>query len=99
MRSTQKITPHEAVELRQQLAGMYAFYSETLEDILVRKPSVWVLIRVKHKSDKQADLEWDTTDDGKNEIGLGMRLKRIEKMMSSLKSIIDNASTDYHYTK
>jgi hypothetical protein len=94
-----KIYPEEAVEMRTQLAGLYSFYSQNLEDILMRKPNTWVLIREKHKSDKQADLEYSTTDDGKNEIGLAMRLKRIEKMMSALKSIIDNATTDFHQIK
>lgn len=94
-----KIYPEQAVEMRTQLAGLYSFYSQSLEDILLRKPSTWSSIRAKHKSDKQADLEWSATEDGKNELGLGMRLKRIEKSMSALKSIIDNATTDYHQTR
>lgn len=94
-----KIYPAEAVEMRTQLAGLYAFYSQTLEDILMRKPNIWAVIRKSHKSDKQADLEWSGTEEGKNEIGLAMRLKRIEKMMSALKSIIDTGNTEYHYGK
>jgi hypothetical protein len=82
-----------------QLSGLYSFYSQNLEDILMRKPATWQMIRLKHKSDKQAELEWSATEDGKNEIGLSMRLKRCEKMMSSLKSVIDIANTDYHHTK
>lgn len=94
-----KIYPAQAVEMRVQLAGLYAFYSQSLEDILMSKPASWAVIRAKHKSDKQADLEWSATESGKNEIGLTMRLKRIEKMMSSLKSIVDTGNTEYHYGK
>ena len=93
------IPPQQAVELRVQLAGLYAFYSQELEDILMRKPAVWITIRVKHKSDTQAEREWSATPDGLNEVGLGMRLKRISTMMSSLKSIIDTQVIDYHHTK
>jgi len=98
---TGKIMPHEAVEMRVQLSGLYSFYSSQLEDILIRKPNAWFQIRNngKHKSDKSADREWETTEDGKNEIGLSMRLKRIEKMLSSLKTISDMSIIDYHHTK
>lgn len=94
-----KIYPAQAVEMRVQLAGLYSFYSSQLEDILLQKPQIWATLRVKHKSDKQCDLEYQATENGKNELGLGMRLKRLSVMMSSLKSIIENATTDYHNTK
>jgi acetylglutamate synthase len=94
-----KVYPLEAVQMRMQLSGLYSFYSQNLEDILTRKPATWQMIRLKHKSDKQAELEWSATEDGKNEIGLSMRLKRISAMMSALKSTIDSATTDYHYHK
>lgn len=94
-----KIYPAQAVEYRTQLAGLYAFYSQSLEDILMTKPATWASIRLKHKSDKQADLEWSATEDGKNEIGLAMRLKRISMMMSALKSIVDTGNTEYQYGK
>jgi len=89
-----KIYPEEAVEMHAQLAGLYAFYSETLEDILLSKPQNWARLREKHKSDKSTDLEWYATENGKNERGITMRLKSITKMMSALKSIITNASTE-----
>jgi hypothetical protein len=94
-----KIYPAQAVEMRVKLSGLYSFYSQSLEDILMRKPNTWIKIREKHKSDKQTDLEYSTTPDGQNEIGLTMRLKRIEKMLSSLRSIIETANTEYNYAK
>lgn len=95
--STGRFSPMEAVSARSVLAGYYAFYSEQLEDILVRKPNVWSKLREGCKSDKQADREYEKTDDGINEIGLTMRLKRFEKMMSALKTIIDTANTQWQH--
>lgn len=96
---SRKIYPQEAVEMRTQLAGLYAFYSEQLEDILMKKPSVWNSLRKEHKSDTATERVWEGTADGLNEKGLSLRLKSIEKMMSALKTISDNANTEYHHTK
>lgn len=93
---SRKIYPAEAVDMRTQLAGLYAFYSEQLEDILMRKPAVWGEMRKSQKSDTATERVWEATADGLNELGLTLRLKRIEKMLSSLKTIIDNANTDWH---
>lgn len=92
-----KFSPTEAVSARAVLSGWYSFYSEQLEDILMRKPSTWLKLRLDNKSDKATDRAYELTEDGINEIGLSMRLKRIEKMMSSLKTIVDTANTQYSY--
>lgn len=97
--STGKFSPTEAVEARSVIVGYYAFVSEQLEDILIRKPSVWSKIRETCKSDKQADREFEKTEDGVNEIGLSMRLKRYEKMLSVLKTIIDTNNTMFRHTE
>jgi len=99
--STGKFSAMEAVEARSVLVGYYAFYSEQLEDILIRKPKVWDSIRNQTgvKSDKQADRLYEMTDDGVNEIGLSMRLKRFEKMLSVLKTIIDVNNTMFRHTE
>lgn len=52
-----KVVPEQAVQYRTQLAGLYAFYSQELENILMRKPATWMKIREGKKSDKQADQE------------------------------------------
>jgi hypothetical protein len=96
---SRKIFPAEAVEMRTQLAGLYAFYSEQLEDILMRKPAVWNELRKSQKSDTATERVWEGTADGLNEKGLTLRLKSSEKMMSALKTIIDNANTEYHHNK
>lgn len=93
------IPPMEAVHMRSKLAGLYSFYSSQLEEILLQKPASWNVMRQRHKSDSQCDKEWEATDMGRNEMGLAMRLKRIEKMMSALASIITMANVDYTHTK
>lgn len=96
---TGKFAPQEAVEARVCLAGYYAWTSEQLESILIRKPATWSKLRENCKSDKQADREYEKTDDGVNEIGLSMRLKRYEKMMSALKTVIDTSNTMFRHTE
>jgi len=96
---TGKFSPTQAVEARIVLAGYYAWTSEQLEDILIRKPATWSKIREGCKSDKQADRLYEETQDGINEIGLSMRLKRYEKMMSALKTIIDANNTMFRHTE
>lgn len=92
-----RILPTTAVQDRAVLAGYYSFYSQQLEDILMRKPNLWLHLRQQHKSDKATDRAYELTEDGLNELGLTMRMKRIEKMMSSLKSVIDTANVQYQH--
>jgi hypothetical protein len=93
-----RILPMGAVQDRAVLAGYYSFYSQQLEDILMRKPSLWLHLRQQHKSDKATDRAYELTEDGLNELGLSMRMKRIEKMMSALKTIIDTANVQYQHS-
>lgn len=93
-----KFAPTEAVEARLVIAGYYAFASEQLEDILIRKPATWAKIRETCTSDKQADREFEKTQDGINEIGLSLRLKRYEKMLSVLKTVVDTANTQWQHS-
>lgn len=92
-----QIMPSEAVQDLSVVVGYYSFYSEQLEAILLRKPKTWMFLRSKEgcKSDKQADREYEKTDDGINELGLSMRMKRMEKQMSVLRAIINTANVQY----
>jgi len=81
--------PHQASELRSKLAGEYSFISGQLQVIYAHKPKTWMQMRANKSSDKQADQEWEASDDGINEVGLKMQLKAVEKMMSALKTIIE----------
>lgn len=93
------IQVNQAVEFRNKLAGDYAYYADLLLVIQSRKPQAWNDVRGKVKSDSQADRHYELTDDGVQELWLKSKMKAIEKMMSSFKSMIDVANTDFHNSK
>ncbi len=80
--------PHLAAEYKAKLAGEYSFFTGILESILVKKPKWWNENRPKHKSDKSCDKEFEQTEDGINEMGLRLRIKRCEKLINALGTLI-----------
>lgn len=80
--------PHVCAEYRARLAGEYSFWCGQLEDILKEKPYSWNLARPKYKSDAACDKWWNGTEQGINETGLVMKLRRIEKMMMGLNGLL-----------
>lgn len=87
-RITQKISPHEAAELRMNLSGAYSRLCGEMEEILTRKSKTWLAMRAKHKSDKATDTAWGGTADGLQEELIRLRMKRVDKLMSSLSTFI-----------
>lgn len=86
--------PDQAVEFRTKLAGLYSFYSTIYQEIQSRKPKTWLKLRENCKSDTQADRQYEMTEDGVNEIGLKLKIKVVEKLMSAFKTIIDVANNE-----
>lgn len=82
------MTPHEAADEKVRLAGTYSRLSQQLEEIRLAKPDKWLAIRKDAKSDKAADRVWDASEDGKTELKLSMAMKRMEKQISALNSLI-----------
>lgn len=80
-------SPQLCAEYRAILSGEYAFYAGQLEDILARKPAIWNVKRKDFKSDTACENWWRSTEDGINETGINLRLKRIDKMMSGLSGL------------
>lgn len=91
-----KNNPHQCAEDRARLSGEYSFYAGQLEEVLSRKPSLWNSMRNNHKSDTACERAYEQTEDGINEIGLRLKLKRIEKMMSGMSSLIKIAEGEAH---
>lgn len=85
------LTPHEAAELRARLSGEYSFVAGQLEQILARKPAWWNAHREHFKSDTACERSWEGTEDGINEVGLRLRMKRIDALRSGLKTLIEIA--------
>jgi len=83
--------PHGCAEAKAKLAGEYSFFAGRLAEIEVKKPREWLKLREEHDSDKATDRAWERTNDGVDEIYLSRSLKRIEKMMSALTTLISMA--------
>lgn len=86
--------PHGCAGAKALLAGEYSFWAGMLENIIVLRATEWPRMRLNHKSDKQCDIEWQGTENGKNEAGIEMKLKRITTMMSGLSSLIRMAELE-----
>lgn len=86
-----QIPPHRLAEMRIQLSGMYSTLCGMLEQILEKKALRWMELRKDQTSDKGTDRAWDATPDGITEMKLRMRIKKMEKMMSAIKSLLDVA--------
>lgn len=86
IRNNEVLTPGELAEYKLQLSAEYGYVIGLLDDILRKKPDEWVLIRNREdvSSDKQADREWEASENGKNEMSCKYTLKRIEKVMSGI---------------
>ena len=65
-----------------------------MEGVLKTKSAIWNELRKNVKSDTSADRAYDHTENGLNEIGLKLRMKGAEKMLSGLKSLIRNAENE-----
>lgn len=83
---------------RVTLSAVYSNLTEKLKQILIRKARGWMALRLKHKSNADAQSEWESSEDGIGEMVLKLDLKRVEKLMSSLKTLIDAQRTDYWNT-
>jgi len=82
------LSPHILAEYKVKIAGWYSFYSEKAENIMARRPVVWNELREAVKSDKSADRAYEGTEDGIELMRLTMLLKRLDKMTSSISSLL-----------
>ena len=87
-------SPHTLAEYRIILSGEYSFVVGQLEEILKVKPAKWNELRREQKSDKATERIWEATIDGLNETGLRWRLKKIEKMMGAIGSLLRVAENE-----
>ncbi len=82
------ITPNRAADLRVELSGLYSTLSGKLENVLYLKPNVWKTIREMTQSDTRADRHFEGTELGLEEMSCRLRMKRIDKVISALSSLI-----------
>lgn len=86
-----QVNPNRLAELRAILSGIYSSTSGELEQILEIKATKWLDMRKAMKSDASTDKLWDSLPEGISEMKLRMRLKRIEKMIGGIKSLLEVA--------
>lgn len=86
--------PHVCAQYRSQLSGEYSYICGQLEEIKTRKPLVWLEMRKEHKSDSATDKAYEVTEDGIKESQLKGMLKRADKLLSGLSSLIRLAENE-----
>ena len=80
--------PHACAEYRSRLAGEYSFLVGSLEQLKATKPMVWMEMRKNFKSDSATNHAYDSTEMGTKESSLQAQIKRVEKLMQGLNSLI-----------
>lgn len=80
--------PHELAEMKLKLSSIYSRMSEMLMEIFRQKPGLWNKIREGVKSDTAAERSWEATNLGLREMELKQWLKVIEKMISSINTML-----------
>ena len=82
------LTPRELGNELLDLSGEYSSQTEELNDLLDLKAANWESLRKLVKSDASCDRKWEALPEGKKERRLRLKLKAIEKRMSSLKAML-----------
>ena len=88
------VSPRECAEFKVVLSGWYSTWAGELETILALKPQVWMEMRKEAKSDKATDMLWDASEMGLKERKLRFDMKRAEKMVSALSSLLRIAENE-----
>ena len=79
------IEPDKLDEWQRFVSALYATLNDEMKQIEKQYPFAWRILREQFKSDKQADLEYDSTPEGQKRIELRYDLKSLERLSSSLK--------------
>ena len=72
-------------DIAVQLTGYYARLSEEFKDIEVFRADGWLTLRETVQSDTRAEKMWLNTEQGRKWTDLRIKLKYIEKVVSSIK--------------
>lgn len=84
-----QLNPGRLAELRVILSSKYSKATNELESILIKKPAVWNEMRPEFKSDTATERAWEATELGIAERHWKFQIKKIEKMMTAIKTLID----------
>jgi len=82
--------PHELSKIHLEISADYGYLSSLLIPLKEEKTQKWIDLKFSSGddkvSDKLADMRYLLTDEGKLEQSIEIKMKAIEKMMSSLKN-------------
>jgi|SRR6185437_6394426 len=80
------IPPGKLSEHRLWLSAHYSYLAQKMEEVLIHKPTKWMDIRKHAQSDKQADMEWEQTEEGQIEFKCKWQMKATDKLLSGINS-------------
>lgn len=82
--------PEELANIDIEIASLYAFFSDEMKDLQIRKSKEWLQIKEsgdeKDISDAKADRLYAQRPDGVREIELKYTLRALEKLMGAIKN-------------
>ena len=81
-------TPGQLADELLKMTALYGQLSDELSGIYTRKNIDWEMLRDTVKSDRQADQKWFRTDLGAKEQVIEMRMKKIQRHMSTIKTYL-----------
>jgi hypothetical protein len=93
------LTPKLTDLYRSILVSWYSRDNEEMAAIEKRRPSFWQTLRKASKSDKVAEMKYDSTADGQRRIELRYELKSLEKLISALKDRLHRFEMEIYHIK
>lgn len=88
-------SPITIAEYRVVLSHKYGVAVDKLTDIKLQKAIQWLELRKEYKSVAETDRAWEATETGQQEIIWEHTKKKIERMLSATKTLIDARNTEY----
>lgn len=82
-------TPGRLADLRVILSAKYAQATNEYEAVLLEKPKIWNAMRPDFKSDTACERAWEATELGQAERHWKFAIRKIERMMSAIKTLIE----------
>jgi hypothetical protein len=89
LRTNYQMAPREIDDFRRFLSGEFSYLSTQLEEVKMKKPDEWNKLRDSFKSDTACERAWESTESGIKEMKLKLKLKSIEKMLSTLRGTFE----------
>lgn len=82
-------TPHQLADDRIMLSAEFGQLSEELGGLIEKQVAYFNANRPVYKSDKATERMWDGTEEGIRTMKIKLRLKSLEKQMSSITQMLN----------